>query len=938
MAHSDLLLVTKLYIPPASHNLVSRPRLTARMNDGLQCALTLVSAPAGFGKTTLLSEWIHTLAPIPPGPRGGVGAGSPTGRRETGTTIPKGGCALGGFPEGRLRSAVRAAWVSLDSGDNDPARFWAYFIAALETLQPGIGESAMALLQSSPTPPVEIFLTSLINAAAAIPQDFALVLDDYHVIEAQMVHDAVAFLLDHLPPAMHLIIASRADPPLPLPRLRARGQLVELRAADLRFMPDEAAAFLNQVMGLNLTPENIATLESRTEGWIAGLQLAALSMRGREDVSNFLAAFAGSQHYILDYLVEEVLQRQPAEIQTFLLRTSILDRMTGPLCDALLADMSLPPGQETLDYLEHANLFIIPLDDRRQWYRYHHLFGEFLRSRLKQVQPEQVAALHRRAAEWYEQGATSLGDKGLVIDAIRHALEAADFERAASLIEQHARETLMRGETSTLQGWLRALPESMVRARPYLGLARAWSLVVAGQLSTAEPYLQEAIRLAAPADVKIQSEAAALNAFIATLRGDVPRAIEFARQALERLPVDDLFLRGMAALNLGMAYDISEDIAAASQAYTEAQAIGQAASNSLLSLMAKVQLADLKAQQGELHAAGDLYQQAIRLAGGPGKQLPFTGIAYASLGRLLYEWNDLDGAARCLTTCVELGRQWVSADMRLAGSVSLAQVRQAQGDTENAQELSREAEQAMQQGQVVSPATIGVARAYQARLWLRQGAIEAAIRWADEYRARPGDASGYPGYLRHIEGASWARVLMAQGQAESAVSLLESLLRAAESAGQTGYVIELMALQALVFQSMGDPAQAAAMLTQALRLAEPEDYVRTFVDEDEPMRALLKKLEIRDWRLESYVQRLLASFDGPSSRTSNLQPPISNLLSEREREVLRLIADGLSNQEIADRLVVAVSTVKTHINNIYAKLGVRSRTQAAARAREMGLL
>ncbi len=909
MAQSDLLLVTKLYIPPASHNLVSRPRLTARLNDGLRCPLTLVSAPAGFGKTTLLSEWIHSLALTP--------APSSSGRGEM---------------------EARAAWVSLDCGDNDPARFWAYFIAALETLQAGIGESAMALLQSSPMPPVEMFLTSLINAVAAIPQDFALVLDDYHVIESQAVHDAVAFLLDHLPPAMHLIIASRADPPLPLPRLRARGQLVELRAADLRFTPDEAAAFLNQVMSLGLTPEHIATLENRTEGWIAGLQLAALSMQGREDISGFLAAFAGSQHYILDYLVEEVLQRQPAGIQTFLLRTSILDRMTGPLCDAVLGEMSPASGQETLDYLEHANLFIIPLDDRRQWYRYHHLFGEFLRSRLKQVQPEHVVGLHRRAAEWYEQGVASLGDKGLAIDAIRHALEAADFERAARLIEQHARETLMRGETGTLQGWLRALPESLVRARPYLGLARAWSLVVAGQLDIAEPYVQEATQLAAPADVKIQGEAAALNAFIATLRGDVPRAIEFARQALECLPADDLFLRGLAALNLGMAYDISEDIAAASQAYTEAQAIGQAAGNSLLSLMAMVQLADLKVQQGQLRAAGDLYQQAIRLASGPGKQLPFTGVAYASLGRLLYEWNDLDGAARCLTTCVDLGRQWISADMRLTGSVSLAQVRQAQGDAASAQELSREAEQTMRHGQMVSPPTVGVARAYQARLWLRQGAIEAAVRWADEHRARSGDTAGYPGYLRHIEGASWARVLMAQGQMESAADLLESLRRAAESAGQMGYVIELMALQALVFQSVGDSARAATTLAQALQLAEPEGYGRTFVDEGEPMRALIERLEIRDWRLKTYVQRLLASFELSPTPISNLQSPISDLLSEREREVLRLIADGLSNQEIAARLVVAVSTIKTHINNVYAKLDVRNRTQAVARARELDLL
>ena len=792
MAQSDLLLVTKLYIPPARHSLVSRPRLTARMDEGLRRKLTLVSAPAGFGKTTLLSEWIR--------------------RRRDEKTPP-----------------LPIAWVSLDGGDNDPARFWAYVIAALETLQAGIGESATALLHSSPPPPVEMFLTCLINAAAAIPKDFVLVLDDYHAVQSETIHTAVAFLLDHLPPAMHLIIASRADPPLPLPRLRARGHLTELRAADLRFTPDEAAAFLNQVMGLGLTPEHIATLESRTEGWIAGLQLAALSMQGREDISGFMAAFAGSQHYILDYLVEEVLQRQPEAIQAFLLQTSILDRMTGPLCDAVLGEGATPSGQETLDYLEHANLFIVPLDDRQQWYRYHHLFAEFLRSRLYQVQPDRIAGLHCRAAEWYAQCAASLGDRGLAADAIRHALEAQDFERAAHLIEQQAREVLMRGETSTLLGWLQGLPDAVVHSRPYLGLARAWGLLIAGQLAAAEPCVQEAVRLAPAADMRLHGEAAAISTFMATLKGDVAHAIEFARRALERLPADDLFLRGIVALNLGMAYDISEDIAAASQAYTEAQAIGQEAGNILVSLIAMVQLADLKVQQARLREAGDIYQQAIRLGAGPGKQLPVTGMVYASLGRLLYEWNNLDGAAQCLTTCIELGRQWESTDMRLTGSVDLAHVRQAQGDAKSARELSRQAEQAMQ-GRVVSPATIGVAQAYEARLWVRQGNMKAAARWAQEYRARPGELASYPGYLRHIEGTTWMRVLMAQGKPELVAGQLESLLRVAEGAGQVGNVIELLGLRALVFQALGDAAKAVAALEQALALAEPEGYVRTFVD------------------------------------------------------------------------------------------------------------
>ncbi|MEJ2560031.1 MAG: hypothetical protein P8186_28205, partial [Anaerolineae bacterium] len=529
-----VLLVTKLYIPQASPNLVPRPRLIERMNEGMQRKLTLVSAPAGFGKTTLIVEWLKARMPAPRSQ--GELAGRPG---ETGARPGSGGQAVSNYPPAKV------GWISLDEGDNDPARFWAYFMAALETLQTGIDEGALDLLQSSSRPPIETVLTTLINAVATLPDGFALVLDDYHVIESQSIHEAITFLLDHLPPQMHLVIACRSDPPLPLPRLRARGQLVELRAADLRFTPDEAAAFLNQVMSLNLTAQHIAALETRTEGWIAGLQLAALSMQGREDITGFIAAFTGSQHYILDYLVEEVLQRQTESIQAFLLQTSILERMTSPLCDAvvgatlaparsagvrdwrseisyhaksLVSDLPRPSrqpalalegrqSQAILDYLEHANLFVVPLDERREWYRYHRLFADFLRARLNQAWPDRVPELHRRASDWYEQN-------GHITEAIDHALSAKDFERAAHLIEQAAERILMRSEVATFLSWVEALPGEVVRARPRLYVYYAGlQLMGSRPLEAAETSLREAMQ-ADTADA-VSGEVAVFQALIA---------------------------------------------------------------------------------------------------------------------------------------------------------------------------------------------------------------------------------------------------------------------------------------------------------------------------------------------------------------------------------------------------------------------------------------
>jgi LuxR family maltose regulon positive regulatory protein len=895
------VLKTKLHIPELRPNLVSRPRLVERFTHGLMRPLTLVSAPAGSGKTTLISEW-HA---------------SPRGQQ------------------------VPLAWLSLDPDDNDPAHFMAYVIAALETVRPGVGAGALAFLQSPQPAPPQAVATALLNGLSEITTDFVMVLDDYHVIEAQPIHSALASLLDHMPPRMHLVIASRVDPPIPLARLRARDQLTEIRAADLRFASQEAAVFLNKVMGLNLSSEDIAALEARTEGWIAGLQLAALSIRNREDVSAFITAFTGSHRFILDYLVEEVLSRQPEIVQTFLLQTSILDRMCGPLCDAVTGRTD---SHTVLAMLEQANVFTIPLDEERHWYRYHHLFAEFLKSRLPQALSMAHGALagaelHRRAAEWFEHN-------GLVADAIRHALDGQSFEQAARLIEGIAHQTLTRGEDHTVLGWLGALPDAMIQARPRLFLARAYPMLLMGQSDVVELYLQEAMQKPWAGDAEIQGELAVIRASLAMLKGDLSSAIELSRQALDQSPTDDLFLRGSTALNLGDVYSTRRDMAAASRAYSQAYTISQSAGDTLLNLVAATQWANLKILQGQLFQAADLYQQALHFAIGPGRQLPVVSMAHAGMGWLLYQWNDLDAALEHFCVCVELGQRWEIADMMVTVSIYLAHIKQAQGDAAGARELIQQAEQAMQ-GNIVKPATIGTARAYQVRLWVRQGNLDAATRWMLDYQSRSGDT---PGYLPELEKATWARVRLAQGQPETVPSALEPWLPIAEAAGLTGSVIEFLTLQALAFQAQGQSAQALAKLGRALALAEPEGYVRLFVDEGEPMRLLILDLRLwiekqsrgQDQKLIGYIDRLLAAFAQPvarpQSKTSNLKSTMVEPLSERELQVLNLVANGLMNREIADKLVVTVGTVKRHVSNIHAKLGVRNRTEAVAKARELHLI
>jgi LuxR family maltose regulon positive regulatory protein len=878
---------------------VPRLRLGELLAEGMGRKLTLISVPAGFGKTTLLSEWrmIH------------------------------------------LGSEYPVAWVSLEEADNDPIRFLSYLIAALQAIEVGFGEAALASLRSPQPPPIESMLTALVNEIAAIPNDFALVLDDYHVIEAEPVHGAIAFLLEHMPPQMHLVIAGRTDLPLPLARLRARGQMTELRADDLRFTSAEATAFLKDVMGLDLSAKDIEALEERTEGWIAGLQLAALSMRGREDTPGFIEAFTGSNRYILDYLTEEVLERQPEHVTVFLLQTSILDRLSGALCDAVTDRRD---GQAMLEDLERANLFIVPLDEERHWYRYHHLFADLLRTRLHQAQAELVPQLHRKACEWYERN-------GLVAEAIGHALAAADNERVARMVEQNAESMLMHGETTTLLRWLDALPGELVRSRPRLCILRAGALLITGQLDSVEPYLQDAERrlgvgMCSQTTTEVRDligRIAAIRANVAGNLGDVTRTIQLAHRALELLSPENVLVRSVVALSLGEAYLLSGDVAAASRFYEEAGATGKAAGHTLVAEVAMTGLARLQEIQGRLRQATETYRQALQWTVAQRRpRSPGAGMLHVGMGRILLEWNDLAAARRHLIEGTELGRQGGIRETLRDGYIGLARLKQAQGDVDGALDSLQEAEQ------LVGPYEPFVTQiaAQRARLWLARGDIEAAVRWA---RERGFSTEGELGYQRESEQVTLARVLLAQKRTEETLQLLERLVMTAEAEGRTASVIQLLVLQALALRALGDTTRSLESLTRALSLAEPEGYVRTFVDEGEPMAKLLSDMRLsvaRDHGAAArispeYVGKLLTILEQPPPKqTPAGVEPLAEHLSERELEVLRLVAAGMKNAEIAKELFVVVGTVKAHLNSIYRKLGVSSRTQAVSRARELGML
>jgi LuxR family maltose regulon positive regulatory protein len=879
------LLTTKLHIPPIRPESVSRPRLTERLNEGVTRKLTLVSAPAGFGKTTLVTEWLSGLD-----------------RPHT--------------------------WLSLDENDNDPARFFTYLLAALQKLAlspvegigPNIGHAAQAMLQAPQPPPPESFLTSLINDIAATPQAFVLVLDDYHLIHTMPIHQQLTFFLEHQPPQMHLVITTREDPPLPLFRWRARGQTVEIRQADLKFTEEETADFLQRVMRLELSSTDVAALHQRTEGWIAGLQLAALSMRGRDDVHQLVQSFAGSHRYILDYLIEEVFQRQPADVQDFLLKTSILDRFTAPLCNAVT---ERDDSRDVLLALEQGNLFTVPLDESRQWYRYHRLFADLLRHRLDMVcESKHVALLHKRASQWYETN-------GFPADAVHHALTGSNWDRAATLILNVGESMLKDGEVTTLLAWLQALPDEEVRARPGLCLSYSWALVLTGQMDGAESYLGQAEQTAQD-DAVLLGEIIAAQAYIARARGDDRRTIELSQRALSLLPQADHTTCSVVALNLGIAHWSSGHLTEAEQALTEADYAAQQSGNIYARLTALCFLGTIQAAWGRLHRAAELFRQATRLGG----QSPGTALAHNDLGALLYEWNDLEAAADHLQRGIELGQRGGNVEVQIASYRTLARVKQAQGDAsaalgalQEAHELAREKD--------VPPVIHARNAACHVQIALAQDDTATAIRWAEQATEHADASPFYP-----LLGLTQARLLLAQNEKTAAAEQFEALYETAVSAGWQFGVVEVRALQALAAPT---PTAALTFLTDALTLAQPEGNVRTFLDKGEPVAALLRQAASQGIA-PSYVAKLLAAFDAeapirPVRPTPRLPAqPLIEPLSERELEVLDLLADGQTNHEIAQALHVSVNTIKTHLRNIYGKLGVHNRREATAQAKKLGLV
>jgi LuxR family maltose regulon positive regulatory protein len=872
-------------------------------------------------------------------------------------------------------------------------RFFTYLVAALQTLalpvssvaegsqvegiEANIGAGALSALQSPQPPPIEVVLTALVNEIAAASASFALVLDDYHLITAKPIHDILTFLLEHQPPQMHLGLASRIDPPLPISRLRVQGQVTEIRVTDLRFTEEETAAFLNDLMGLDLSLEDITTLGASTEGWIAGLQLAALSMRGHEDKQGFIAAFTGSHRYLADYLVDEVMFRQPENIRDFLYQTSILQRLCAPLCDAL---MQKPNSQRTLHHLEQANLFLVPLDDERRWYRYHHLFASFLRQRLRETHLNLIPELHHRASEWCEQN-------GYVSEAIGHALAADDMERAARLVKEHALPTTMRGEVSTVLRWMDALPDEVIRSQPRLSVGYAWGLFLSGQMNAIEPRLQDAETALAGRTASSSSKVAGLSGEVATLRsfllriqGDPLRGIELAQQALGQVPEDNLFMRGVLYASLGGLFKDIGEVARASQSYAEAVPICQAAGNIVAVMLAAHHLVRLLVMQGQLRRAAEVCRQVLESAGGPGVQgaqrVPASGIVCVSLGRVLYEWNELEAAEAYLREGIELGKQGGYFQASVFGRIVLARVLQARGETNDAADALQKATQSTR---AIPPWWYRTElTACQVQLWLAQENLAAASRWVQEsglspsaaLRTSAADELGHQNELEHI---TLARVLIAQGRAEpdgttlhEALRLLERLFQAAESAGRMGHVIELLMLQALTLEVQGDLNRALACLEQALELAEPQGYVRIFADEGEPMARLLQQAAGRSI-VPGYVDRLLTAFEieeqrsrGAREKEGATAPPATGFprlrsgqagqalpprppaliepLTDRELEVLQLLADGLTYREIAGQICVGLNTVRTHVKNIYGKLFVHKRSQAIAKARELNLL
>lgn len=894
------ILKTKLYVPQPRSDLVQRTHLVERLNKGINHKLTLISAPAGFGKTTLLSEWIS-------------------------------------------QSELPVVWISLDQGDSDPVYFLKYAIAALQTIESNTGKTVLSLLKSPRQPPIESMMINLIKEITDIPDDFIFVLDDYHSIDAEKIHKGVAFLIDHLPPQIHLVISTRVDPPLPLARLRVRNQLSEFRTSDLCFTFKETSLFFNKMMNLALSSNEISMLESRTEGWIAGLQLAALSMQGRKNIPEFIETFTGDDHHIVDYLAEEVLNLQSEKIQNFLLRTSILSRLSGPLCD-FVADRK--GGQEMLFDLERANLFIVPLDNKRRWYRYHHLFADLLRQRLHQTDSERFHELHNRASEWFEQN--EFGE-----EAIEHALIAKDFDRAARFIEKLSEAIWQRGELITLFRWIEALPDAYVISRPNLCIMHAWVLSVSGKQQAAERSLQtvekiidsnnneqiikpkyESTRQHSLTNRELRGRIAAIRAQMATYRGDIQRIVKFSEQALKRLHKEDLTWRAGVAISSGITNSLKGDNISAIKALSEAVAASKATDNLNLYLIANFWLVILLNINGQLPRAIEICKHLFRIVNE--EKLTHTEIAgrlYGIWGEVLYELNELDEALRYVRKGLILTEQGHHFGNRGWAYFCLLKILAAKHDFSGVEESIQKIERIEQISDVPSWAT-HLIEAWKARIWQMNGNIDRVLKWVEE-RDLTLDDDLTP--IRETEYIMFARILIAQGRLNDAIGLLERLSEEEEKGDRILSQIETLLVKALAHRAQRNITEALVTLDKALSLAEPGGYIRIFLNEGPPIAELMEKLlEQKSDVPRGYVKKLLSAFR--LDKLVDTDDGLVERLSDREMEVLRLVAAGLSNKKITEELFISLSTVKTHLRNIYSKLNLHSRTEAIVKAKELELL